>query len=124
VLKHAEAKTSPYSFILILRMHGKAMRAAPDATAFGARREQWDFDIIPQWQSPDEDAKHIGWARNFWNDAERFTRGVYSNHLDTDDGAPRVRAAYGGNYERLAAIKRKYDPTNFFSVNHNIVPSV
>ena len=99
------------------------MRAAPDATAFGARREQWDFDIIPQWQSPDEDAKHIGWARSFWNDAERFTRGVYTNHLDTDDGASRVRSAYGRNFERLAAIKRKYEPANFFRVNHNIVPS-
>jgi FAD/FMN-containing dehydrogenase len=123
VLKHAAVKTSPYSFILILHMHGKAMRQAPDATAFGARGEQWDFDIIPQWQSPDEDAKHIAWARSFWNEAERFTRGVYTNHLDTDDGAPRVRAAYGGNYERLASIKRTYDPANFFRVNHNIVPS-
>jgi FAD/FMN-containing dehydrogenase len=124
VLKHAVAKTSPYSFILILRMHGKAMREAPDATAFGARAEQWDFDIIPQWQSPAEDAKHIEWARRFWSDAERFTRGVYSNHLDTDDGAPRVRAAYGRNYERLAAIKRRYDPDNLFKVNHNILPAV
>lgn len=123
VLKHSAAKTSPYSFILILHMHGKAMRAAPDATAFGARAEQWDFDIIPQWQSPAEDAKHIGWARSFWNDAEPFTRGVYSNHLDTDDGVPRVRAAYGRNYERLAAVKRRYDPDNLFKVNHNILPS-
>jgi FAD/FMN-containing dehydrogenase len=123
VLKHAAVKTSPYSFILILHMHGKAMRAAPDATAFGARREQWDFDIIPQWQSPEEDIKHIGWARSFWNEAEPFTRGVYTNHLDTDDGALRVRAAYGGNHERLASIKRKYDPANLFRVNHNIVPA-
>ncbi len=123
VLKHASAKTSPYSFILILHMHGKAMREAPNHTAFGARAEQWDFDIIPQWQSPADDAKHIEWGRNFWNDAERFTRGVYSNHLDTDDGAPRVRAAYGRNYERLAAIKHKYDPDNLFRVNHNILPA-
>jgi FAD/FMN-containing dehydrogenase len=123
VLKHADAKTSPYSLILILHMHGKAMRAAPDATAFGARTEQWDFDIIPQWQSVTEDSQHLAWARRFWNEAERFTRGVYSNHLDTDDGTPRVRAAYGGNYERLAAVKQKYDPTNFFRVNHNIVPA-
>ena len=96
VLKHAADKTSPYSLILILHMHGKAARSAPDATAFGARAEQWDFDIIPQWQAPAEDAKHVEWARRLWNDAECFTRGVYSNHLDVDDGAPRVRAAYGG----------------------------
>jgi FAD/FMN-containing dehydrogenase len=124
VLKHAGEKTSPYSLILILHMHGAAVRKAADAAAFGARAEQWDFDIIPQWQSPDEDARHIAWARRFWADAEPFTRGVYSNHLDTDDGLPRVRAAYGLNYERLAAIKKKYDPSNFFQINHNILPAM
>lgn len=123
VLRHAAVKTSPYSLILILHMHGKASRAATDMTAFGARAEQWDFDIIPQWQAPTEDARHIDWARNFWKEAERFTRGVYSNHLDTDDGAARVRAAYGQNYDRLALIKRKYDPENLFKVNHNIMPA-
>ena len=65
----------------------------------------------------------LGWARGFWEEAERFTRSVYSNHLDTDDGDTRVRAAYGQNYERLAAIRRKYDLDNFFTVNHNIVPA-
>jgi FAD/FMN-containing dehydrogenase len=124
ILEHAALKTSPYSLILILHMHGKASRAAGDMTAFGARAEQWDFDIIPQWQAADEDGRHIGWARTFWKEAERFTRGVYSNHLDTDDGATRVRAAYGQNYERLASIKRKYDPDNLFKVNHNIAPAV
>ena len=123
VLRHAALKTSPYSLILILHMHGKASRAATDMTAFGARAEQWDFDIIPQWQAPDEDGRHIDWARTFWKEAERFTRGVYSNHLDTDDGT-RVRAAYGQNYERLALIKRTYDPENLFRINHNIAPAV
>jgi FAD/FMN-containing dehydrogenase len=74
-------------------------------------------------QAPAEDGRHIDWARRFWKEAERFTRGVYSNHLDTDDGAPRVRAAYGQNYERLSTIKRKYDPDNLFQVNHNIAPA-
>jgi FAD/FMN-containing dehydrogenase len=123
ILHHAAAKTSPYSLILILHMHGRASRAATDMTAFGARAEQWDFDILPQWQDPSEDGRHIQWARRFWNEAERFTRGVYSNHLDTDDGT-RVRAAYGQNYDRLASIKRKYDPENLFKVNHNISPAV
>ena len=48
---------------------------------------------------------------------------MYANHLDADDGPSRMRAAYGGNYERLALIKKKYDPTNFFRVNHNVVPA-
>ncbi|MBX3015155.1 MAG: BBE domain-containing protein [Caldilineaceae bacterium] len=44
------------------------------------------------------------------------------NHLDADDNAARVHAAYGANYARLAAVKGRYDPTNFFRLNHNIVP--
>lgn len=122
VASHVERKTSPLTMVLILHMHGHAARAARDATAFGARAPQWDFDILPQWQDPSEDARHVGWAREFWAAAEPFTRGVYSNHLDTDDGAPRVRAAYGDNYDRLVMIKRRYDPDNFFSVNNNIPP--
>jgi FAD/FMN-containing dehydrogenase len=123
VLRHTLRKTSPLSVVLILHMHGRAARTAPDATAFGARAPQWDFDILPQWRTPEEDNEHIQWARAFWREAEPFTRGVYSNHLDTDDGAPRVRAAYGDNYDRLVAIKQKYDPDNFFNVNNNIPPA-
>src|SRR5207248_49887 len=123
VLDHTARKTSPLSLVLILHMHGKAARTAPAATAFAARGSQWDFDILPQWHTPTEDQLHIEWARQFWNDVEGFTIGVYSNHLDTDDGAPRVRAAYGSNYDRLVAIKQKYDPENFFNVNNNIPPT-
>jgi FAD/FMN-containing dehydrogenase len=123
VVAHASQKTSPYSFILIIPMHGRAVSPSTDATAFGARQRQWDFDIIPQWQSADEDGRHIEWARSFWRAAEPFTKGVYANHLDADDGGSRVRAAYGGNYQRLTEIKKKYDPANFFRVNHNVVPA-
>lgn len=123
VLEHVRRKTSPLSLVLMLHMHGAAARVAPDATAFGARATQWDVDILPQWQAADEDARHIAWARSFWSDVAKFTSGVYSNHLDTDDGAPRVRAAYGGNYDRLVTLKQRYDPDNFFNVNNNIPPT-
>jgi len=123
VLDHVGRKTSPLSLVLLLHMHGAAARVAPDATAFGARAVQWDFDILPQWRAVDEDARHIEWARRFWSDVSRFTSGVYSNHLDTDDGAPRVRAAYGGNYDRLVTLKQRYDADNLFKVNHNISPT-
>jgi FAD/FMN-containing dehydrogenase len=124
ILTHAATKTSPYSLILLFHLHGKAARMPPDATAFGARATQWDLDIIPQWHAAVEDAQHIEWGRRFWTEVEPFTRGVYSNHLDGDDGATRLRAAYGQNYDRLAAIKRKYDPENFLRMNNNIGPAV
>jgi FAD/FMN-containing dehydrogenase len=123
VIEHAAAKTSPYSLTLFFHMHGKVTEAAPDATAFAARATQWDFDIIPQWQASTEDARHIEWARALWKEVEPHTRGVYVNHLDSDDAGTRVRASYGANYQRLAAIKGKYDAGNLFRMNNNIVPS-
>jgi hypothetical protein len=54
---------------------------------------------------------------------EPFSQGVYVNHLDADDSARRVRSAYGPNYERLVAVKTRYDPANFFRLNNNIGPN-
>jgi len=122
IIHHATAKTSPLSPVIFFHLHGAGARVSPEATAFGARRAQWDLDIIAQWTDPATAGQHIAWARTFWQAVEPYSTGVYVNHLDTDDGALRVRAAYGENYERLAALKRKYDPTNFFRVNQNIVP--
>jgi FAD/FMN-containing dehydrogenase len=123
IVKHAATKSSPYSLILFFHIHGAAARVQPDATAFGARATQWDFDIITQWQAVEEDAQHIEWARNFWKEVEPFTRGVYPNHLDADDSVTRVRVAYGQNYERLVSLKSTYDPGNLFRMNNNIPPS-
>jgi FAD/FMN-containing dehydrogenase len=120
ILEHSARGTSPHSFILFFHIHGKAARVAPDATAFGARANQWDFDIIPQWTSASDDRVHMEWARTFWAAVEPFSKGVYANHLDRDDGAERVRAAYGSNVERLRAVKRAYDPQNMFRTINNI----
>ena len=72
------------------------------------------------WQDPADSEKNIDWARRCYRAAEPFLKaGVYVNYLG-DEGEARVRAAYGVNYERLRAIKNKYDPTNFFRLNQNI----
>ena len=75
------------------------------------------------WSDPAESDANVDWARRCYRAAEPFLkRGVYVNYLG-DEGDVRVRAAYGGNYDRLAAIKNKYDPTNFFHLNQNIKPA-
>jgi FAD/FMN-containing dehydrogenase len=95
-----------------------------NATAFGLRDDQWDYDVISQWTDPAEAARHIQWTRDFWNAVEPFASGqVYVNHLDAEEGT-RIRAAYGPGYERLVALKNKYDPTNLFRLNQNIKPTV
>jgi FAD/FMN-containing dehydrogenase len=122
VIEHATDTTSPMSAILLFRVDGACIRKDPSATAFSLRESCWDFDVIAQWTDASEADRHIAWARRFWAAVEPFSRGVYVNHLDSDDPKTRVRAAYGANYERLAQLKTKYDPTNFFRMNNNIPP--
>jgi FAD/FMN-containing dehydrogenase len=114
---------SPMSNVLFFHLHGAAARVDRDATAFGLRDDQWDYDVISQWTDPAESARHIQWTRDFWNAVEPFASGqVYVNHLDAEEGT-RIRAAYGPSYERLVALKNKYDPTNLFRLNQNIKPT-
>jgi FAD/FMN-containing dehydrogenase len=81
------------------------------------------MNVHGRWDDPANDEKCIGWARALFQAASPFSTGsVYVNFL-TQDEPDRVRAAYGENYDRLVALKNKYDPTNLFRVNQNIRPS-
>jgi FAD/FMN-containing dehydrogenase len=115
---------SPMSNVLFFHLHGAATRVDRDATAFGLRDDQWDYDVISQWTDTAESAGHIQWTRDFWTAVEPFASGqVYVNHLDAEEGT-RIRAAYTHGYERLVTLKNKYDPTNLFRLNQNIRPTV
>ena len=115
---------SPMSMVLFFHLHGAATRVDPNETAFGLRDDQWDYDVISQWMDTTESAGHIQWTLEFWSAVEPFASGdVYVNHLDAEEGT-RIRAAYRHNYDRLVALKKKYDPTNLFRLNQNIKPTV
>ena len=109
------------TLIPMFYLHGVCSQIDAQATAFGLRGKQWDFDIISQWSNPSEQAIQVQWTREFWNEVVPYTRGVYVNHLAGDE-PERLAAAYGPNYERLVAVKEAYDPNNVFRVNHNIRP--
>jgi FAD/FMN-containing dehydrogenase len=114
---------SPMSNVLFFHLHGAATRVDRDATAFGLRDDQWDYDVISQWTDPAESEGHIQWTREFWTAVEPFASGqVYVNHLDAEEGT-RIKAAYTHGYERLVGLKNKYDPTNLFRLNQNIKPT-
>jgi FAD/FMN-containing dehydrogenase len=116
---------SPMSNVLFFHLHGAAARVDPNDTAFGARDDQWDYDVISQWTDVAESAGHIQWTREFWSAVEPFASGhVYVNHLDAEEGTTRIRAAYSRSYERLVALKNEYDPINLFRMNQNIKPTV
>ena len=123
ICEHMARCPSPYSAVLFNVMKGAVTRVAPDATAFPHRSPQWHLDIVSQWTDPAVQEANIRWARALWKDVEPFTRGAGINFLDADDGADRVRTAYGGNYARLAALKQKYDPANIFRLNANVDPA-
>ena len=123
LVTRAATLPSPMSMVGFFHVHGAATRVKPDDTAFGLRDDQWDYDIISQWQDPVDADRHIRWTREFWTAVEPFATGeVYVNHLDAEEGT-RIRAAYSDNYERLVALKNTYDPTNLFRLNQNITPT-
>jgi FAD/FMN-containing dehydrogenase len=122
-LKHIATRPSPLSPVLFFHTRGCASRTDTNFNAFVHRHDQWDSDIISQWIDAADDEKNISWTKNFWKEIEPLTNSVYVNHLDSDDGNDRVKKAYGANYEKLQAIKRKYDPNNFFKLNNNIPPA-
>jgi FAD/FMN-containing dehydrogenase len=84
----------------------------------------WHSTTATHWIDADDDAGNIGWAREVWTAAQPFVSpAVYTNHMTADETQDRIRSAYGKEkYLKLAALKSKYDPDNFFRSNHNIAP--
>jgi FAD/FMN-containing dehydrogenase len=118
----AERMPSAMSGVGLQHVHGAASRVSRAATAFPHRYPFWDVAILAQWEDPSDGDAHIEWARGaFGKLAPLADEGVYVNNLGAE-GADRVKAAYGANYDRLVALKTAYDPTNFFRLNQNIRP--
>ncbi len=125
LIDRAATMRSPMSMVGFFHVHGAATRVASDATAFGLRDDQWDYDVISQWEDRGESTGHIEWTRAFWTAVEPFASGaVYVNHLDAEEGT-RIRAAYNSSasYQQLVALKHRYDPANLFRLNQNIRPN-
>jgi FAD/FMN-containing dehydrogenase len=123
VAEYAATMPSPLSGVLVQTVCGAASRVPSDAMAFAHRRFPYSPLIVSQWLDAADSEKNIGWARNFWKALHSYAgRAVYVNDLSADDENA-VRMAYAANYERLAALKKKYDPENFFRLNPNIKPA-
>ncbi len=91
-------------------------------TAYAHRGARFALNIPSVWADPAEDDRNIRWTRDLFDAMSPYSSGVYVNFLGTE-GEERVRAAYRPEtYERLSALKRKYDPANFFRLNQNIKP--
>ena len=97
-------------------------RIGESDTAFAQRRPHFVVNVHTRWRDPAGDADCLAWTRSLFERLKPYSAGVYVNFMPNDK-AERVGEAYGPNLERLAAIKAKYDPENFFRLNQNIVPA-
>ncbi|WP_432720720.1 FAD-binding oxidoreductase [Jeongeupia wiesaeckerbachi] len=123
VIEYIDKLPSPQCEIFFGAIGGATTKPAPDAAAYAHRDALFVMNVHGRWDAPADDARCIGWARDFFKASAPFASGgVYVNFLTADEG-DRIRAAYGPNYDRLAQVKRKYDPDNLFRVNQNIQPA-
>jgi FAD/FMN-containing dehydrogenase len=108
--------------IFLDHLHGAVTRVAPDATAFPHRQEAFSVLILGQWADRSDTDATIDWVRETFELLQpHLSDARYTNFLAADDTGAE-RNGYGANYERLAHIKRTYDPDNAFHLNHNIDP--
>ncbi len=127
IVDHVAKAPSPFSAVAIEQFSGAVNRVGTDDTAFNHRDARYNLLIVGAWPDPEAKDENVKWVRDLWDAMQPYSSGsVYVNYLgqDADEGAERVKAAYGSEkYERLVALKDKYDPTNLFRMNQNIKPS-
>jgi FAD/FMN-containing dehydrogenase len=123
LIRQAEKITSPFSAMPLFTQGGAVARVPEDATAFPNRSAQHNLNIVGAWEINDPDAeRHVAWVRETWGAMQPFASGAYVNFM-SDEPADRLRSVYGAKkYERLVALKRRYDPENVFRHNQNIAP--
>src|SRR6202047_905863 len=120
LVEHANRATSPLSGVVIEYYGGVASRVGVSETAFAQRQAQYSVLFLAQWVDLGEAQRHIGWARGLADSMRPFSSGAFFLNYLGEEGADTIKAAFGPNYDRLTAIKKKYDPKNFFCMNQNI----
>ena len=126
LVRHGARRAGPMAQLLLEPMGGAISRVREDDTALGRRDVAWCYHALALWMEPDAATAeaHMAWARELADDlAPHATDGVYLN-FTSDEGEERVRSTYGPErFDRLVALKDRYDPTNMFRLNQNIPPS-
>jgi FAD/FMN-containing dehydrogenase len=121
--RYARDLPSGLSEIFIAQMGGATSSVPNDATAYVGRDAGFVLNVHTRWEDAADDDRCIAWARGFFDATLPYAiDGAYVNFMTAEE-AGRVEAAYGGNHERLVAVKDEYDPGNVFRFNQNIAPS-
>jgi hypothetical protein len=123
IVEGANKAQSPLSAVVIEFYGGAAGRVGTSETAFAQRQSEYDIGIMAQWTDPAENNTHIGWARDLSDALSPYSSGRYLLNFLSEESPDTIKSAFGDNYSRLAEVKKKYDPENFFSLNQNIKPA-
>ena len=121
-VKYARQLPNPYSTTHIYPINGAAQHLGNQDTAWGYRDANFAQVIVGVDPDPANNAHMIQWAKDYWLALHPHSAGGGYVNMIMDEGVEGVKGAYGGNYARLAQVKAKYDPHNFFHVNQNIKP--
>jgi FAD/FMN-containing dehydrogenase len=123
-IRFSNALPSMHSTMHLYPINGAASRVGKHDTAWNYRDATWAQVMVGVDPDPANNEKTISWTKSYYEALHPYSAGgAYVNFLMGDEGADRVKATYGDNYERLVAIKNKFDPNNLFRVNQNIKPS-
>jgi FAD/FMN-containing dehydrogenase len=123
-LEHGARMPSPMSQIHFHQMGGAVGRVATDATAFSGRHAGYTYNVVSTWTEPPEDSQHMTANRDLASALAAVSVGGAYVNFAGDADVDRVRSLYGDEiYDRLARLKREYDPANLFSRNQNIRPA-
>ena len=114
---------SPFTHQVLYTFGGAVARLGRDDTATACRDARHAFIAIGMWENAERDKEQIAYIRDLWRTMQQFSSGgFYPNYEGEMTG--QLEAAFGADkYRRLLALKKKYDPDNFYRLNHNIDPS-
>jgi FAD/FMN-containing dehydrogenase len=123
-VKHARPQPSVFSTTDLWHIGGMMTRVSSEESAFNGRQVAFVLNPEANWEDPADDEANITWVREFIKDMQEFSDGGrYLNFPGfQEEGDDMMRTAFGPQYARLTALKKKYDPTNLFSLNQNIKP--
>jgi Berberine and berberine like len=123
-LESAAKTPSELSLMHLYPIDGAVHRIGGHETAWNARSATWSMVIAGIDPDPQKAESIKRWSKAYWEAVRPHTSGGgYVNFMMGDEGERRLEATYGDNYERLAVLKKKYDPSNLFRVNQNIRPA-
>ena len=123
-VRHGSEIPTMLSAMHLYPINGAAHRVGGNDTPWSFRDATWAQVIVGVDPDPANKDRIVAWAKEYWEALHPYSAGgAYVNFM-MDEGEDRIRATYRGNYERLVAVKTKYDPLNLFRVNQNIKPSV